>query len=228
MAKLTYDAVISLGCRCDTAFQIRNYFGIDRAYFFDWLISPLSSVINLLDNDFSDVCLRENLEIIPAPVSGPTVETVIDKKYGYALHHEFSRTPEGRISAAFEEEFAKANSKLLFLSQRLNWILSNRGRVLFVRRGGDFDIRDEIPYKNDDSCILRLNSSLRRKAPNLDFDLLALNAPQPNQGQIPENIHFRSLHGPKAGEWSDPAHNWKGSTISYSESFDSIVRGMTG
>ncbi|MFG1395267.1 DUF1796 family putative cysteine peptidase [Xanthobacter agilis] len=218
-----YDLVISLGGRCDVSFQIRQYFDLERTYFFDWLITPISSVLALLKSDFADVCLRENLKIVPAAGSGGTAQTVIDVKYGFALHHEFTRTPENRISDAFEAEIENVQAKMRVLAGRVLEALDSRQRILFVRRGGDFTMPGEIQHTPDPAFATSLHAGLKDRAPTLNFDLLAMNMPAPPEEDRPKTLIMGQVHPPLQGEWPDPTLNWRGSTKSYTAHFDRLL-----
>ncbi len=50
--------VISLGYRCEVAHRIRTRFGDDRAMPFDWLITPLSSIPLMVEDEFRQMSPR--------------------------------------------------------------------------------------------------------------------------------------------------------------------------
>ena len=59
--------VISLGSECDVSYQIAKnfqYLGIRITHFFDWLISDMDSVINLLSNEIGNILIPSNIKQI--------------------------------------------------------------------------------------------------------------------------------------------------------------------
>ena len=73
-----YDAYISLGSNCEAGFQLRRI-GYNDSSFFRWTLSPYKSTFNLIQNDFKNLFLKENL----VPVWDNMVE---DTKYKISFH----------------------------------------------------------------------------------------------------------------------------------------------
>jgi len=57
------DRFISLGRTCEVAFHIRRRLGLERAYPFDWWITPLSAIAPLLRSGFDLDISRDNLMV---------------------------------------------------------------------------------------------------------------------------------------------------------------------
>ncbi len=76
--------LISLGQRCDVAFQLRCHSGNNVAHFFDWLVSPLDSVIGAFERDF-EVFSPDHLETR----FGDGHRYVHDRVSGFTFHHQF-------------------------------------------------------------------------------------------------------------------------------------------
>lgn len=73
-----YDTYISLGSNCEAGFQLRRI-GCEESSFFRWTLSPYRSTFNLIQNDFQDLFLKENL----VPVWDNMVQ---DTKYKISFH----------------------------------------------------------------------------------------------------------------------------------------------
>lgn len=83
-----YDKYISLGSNCEAGFQFRRI-GYDESSFFRWTLSSFDSTYKLIQNDFQDVYLQENL----VPVWDNMVE---DSKYNISFHSQLlsNKDPE--------------------------------------------------------------------------------------------------------------------------------------
>lgn len=59
--------IISLGSECDVCYQIAKYYkssGIRITHFFDWLISDMNSIINILSNEIGTILIPSNIKQI--------------------------------------------------------------------------------------------------------------------------------------------------------------------
>lgn len=123
---MLFDYVISLGNYCETAYQIRRLTGNEKAYFFDWLVTPADGLIIALESDFRQVFLRQNLELWHGG------ESIIDTATNILFHHDFSRDVNGKISPeTIDVEYPERRRKIEFLIERWNNDL-REGTTLFV------------------------------------------------------------------------------------------------
>jgi hypothetical protein len=104
-----YDYIVSLGGMCQPAWNIRNCFGTEDAYPFDWLITPGSSLLKILDDDFRDALILENLEAIQ------NRDTVLCRYYEVLHHHDFPRDRARKIVADLTPYLSDLRSKYRFL-----------------------------------------------------------------------------------------------------------------
>lgn len=168
-----YDRVVSIGSNCEVTWNIRNCFGTDRAYPFDWWMTPLNSMLELLGNRFDGLFESKNLQV-PADR-----KTVVDKRYNLMYHHDFARDADGLVIVdSVDQQLAGLKKKYEFLSTRFINELDGK-KVLFVRNrcgndpaylDGDYgDIQPE-------QCI-EIHKKLAGLLPNARFDIFATNKP---------------------------------------------------
>ena len=77
---MPFSHYMSLGINCEAAFQFRRVLGRDYASFFNWNVTPIETLVRLLEADFEDICLFENL------VFEGNGTLVRDKAYDYHFH----------------------------------------------------------------------------------------------------------------------------------------------
>lgn len=135
---------------------------------FDWLVTPLPSLIAML----RDGCAQVGIEATPAD-NGNTAQC---DRYGALYHHEFPRDKNGHVvieQAALE----KLRSKLLHKMKRMDEACRSEKRTLFVRFGGHGlpaiawpYIKEEETFRSRD--MWRLWWAIKRRYPRLKFHLL--------------------------------------------------------
>lgn len=167
-----FDRIISLGCNCEVALNIRDYFGAERAYPFDWWITPFQALWNLLEGRFHDLFNINNLEV------SSDLLTVRDTYYNLLYHHDFKRADDDKIIPdTLEEQLPRVKQKYDMLIHRFFTDLQNK-RVLFIRNS-DGNIphldRDETPM--DENTFLRLYDLLEKLFPDSAISLLITNCP---------------------------------------------------
>lgn len=81
-----FDRYASLGNNCEVAFQIRRVLGKDSSGFFSWNVTPLKSLVALLENDFSGILQDGNLR------HEPDKALLYDASYQFHVHSSFSRS----------------------------------------------------------------------------------------------------------------------------------------
>ena len=126
---------IPIGTDCSVASYCRNEGLRKDAFPFDWVVAHPSAVLRILENDFSDFLVEENLIFLPPEKrilfkeDGVTVEPtddiitpVVCGKCGILFPHDFS--VEGRSFSA--------GGKYLRRIERLRHILSTNAEWCFV------------------------------------------------------------------------------------------------
>jgi len=150
--------LISLGVRCEVAFQLRQHSGDNTAHYFDWLITPPEGLLRIIRDDFpafepQNAGLRKGNER-----SG----CVVDKATGVCFVHQFPR--RGKLIAPdYLAHYPALNTKFNYLADRFRSTLRDHP-VCFVRR----DMTEEM--------ALRLEGAMRARFPKADVCFLYVNA----------------------------------------------------
>jgi|GEM_PF-3204536 len=125
-----FDLVFSAGPYCRLAFHIRRLFSQSEAFPFDWLLTPASSFLRMIDPGYY---FNLSTEQIFLTQSGQVVLNSSD----LVLHlHDFQRLPSGEISLAnIENQLDAINAKYRFLFDRLRERLKKANRCLIIFEG---------------------------------------------------------------------------------------------
>lgn len=126
---LVPDRIVSLGALCEVAYQVRRLSGSDRAYPFDWWVTPLGSVMKVLDAGAPAVFEAAQLMKVPDYGGHPALYSHLS---GTIHLHEF---PAGEDFLALEE--AEMAQRLIPKYQALHARLLGdcaQGITLFVRQ----------------------------------------------------------------------------------------------
>lgn len=125
----TVDRMISLGGRCEVAYQIRRATRSGTAYPFDWWVTPLDSVVKVLEGGFEGVFEARHLVRLP-DLDGK--KALYSSSAGTWHLHEF-RHEEDFLSYALDEVERRLRPKYAFLQSRLLEDCG-KGRTLFIRQ----------------------------------------------------------------------------------------------
>lgn len=166
---MVYDEIVCLGCNCEVTWNVRDYFGIEKAFPFDWWITPNTTLISILQNKFNDLLNFKNL------VFSSDGHTVLDAQYNVLYHHDFPRDADGNVIMENREESCRnAKEKYEYLSHRFLHDLAGK-KVLFIRNNY---INNGSPYLGyetvmpDHNYFKLLCDTLFEVVPNCNFDLL--------------------------------------------------------
>ena len=124
-----YDKLVSIGRYCQTAYQLRRFTNNTTASFFDWLGTPHDGLIRVLQRDFLDCFLLENLVLSEDGLG------VVDQTNGIDFRHTFSnpRYSHSIDLKIFALNYEVARQKADFL--RLRWRKTiRRESTLYVRQ----------------------------------------------------------------------------------------------
>jgi len=109
------DCLVSLGPNCRMTYNMREHFGVERAYPFDWWITPAASMLKMIQPGFRFHIERADLEIIPQPV----FNTVLNKRLGMLMHHDFVRENDEWVREIPDDRIDLLNAKYSALFERL-------------------------------------------------------------------------------------------------------------
>jgi hypothetical protein len=167
-----FDRIISLGCNCELALNIRDYFGVERAYPFDWWITPFQALWKLLEGRFHNLFNINNLEL------SSDLLTVRDTYYNLLYHHDFERTEDHKIIPdRIEQQLPAVKQKYDMLMQRFFNDLKNK-KVLFIRnRDGNIPHLDRDATPMDENTFVQLYDLLEKLFPDSAISLLITNCP---------------------------------------------------
>ncbi|HDR6268575.1 DUF1796 family putative cysteine peptidase [Bacillus thuringiensis] len=161
--KDSYDAVISLGAYCQTAYQLKRKKLRGSSTPLDWMISPSLKDINcLLRNQFRDFMEYKNLKI--SDVTNQYTHLIIDELYHIESHHDFPIAEQSQDPLSFYPIFKK---KLDSKIDNFNKLLLCSKKILFVRMVANH-------YE-----IVELNTVLQQLT-NSDFFILVINFSKDN------------------------------------------------
>jgi hypothetical protein len=161
------DRIISLGGKCEVAYQSRRAMSSDRAYPFDWWTTPIEAVPKLLATRFEEVFKPENLTKVPSPDRG----TVLKSLFGGTTHPHDFRFDEDIVPYDLETISNDLSPKYAFLSNRMFEDCA-RGTTLFIRQRVWHD-----PNEKDalEPIVAEILDELRKISPShrlllLDYD----------------------------------------------------------
>jgi len=159
-ARQGYDKYISLGNNCEVSFQIRRLLGWDVAYYFNWLITPLDSLIRIISNDFTDSLKIEKLNL------DFSSEMVVDTMYNISYHFPFQHISfDGSIQKFLGHVHRELQAKMNYLKNRFYQICSSEHNVLYIIKTDDRDAKAKI---------VNFQAMLKKKFPAHKFDILAV------------------------------------------------------
>ena len=114
--KKFFDNCISLGWYCGVAASMSKVGVRDFSGPFDWYWSDFRSVVELIDREFEDFFVRENLVADP---DNPKVFE--DKKYGFRCFHDV-KTDLDSDYAVIHERYRRRADRFLKALHHGNWL----------------------------------------------------------------------------------------------------------
>ena len=171
MINQEFDHIISLGSFCQTAYQIRRYFGYEKAHAFDWWVTPTCGLVELIESQFIDLFDEKNMTIVEEDAGA----AVMCSRYGLMHYHDFDDSKIAGRPTPFlvRAECTKNISKFAYLIKRL---LSVNGKVLFIRVGMGYVQHYDKNMEFDEELLKRFIAAMERILPNIEFQILLLNS----------------------------------------------------
>ena len=181
---------MSLGNFCQTAHQIRRITGDGRASFFDWLVTPATALVRVLESGFTGVFEAGNLVITEDGHS------VCDRANGLMFHHSFRKDAEDRvIPASLREDYPEQRRKVEFLISRWREMLRSEPVTL---------VWQENPTSEQ---ALRVVSAISRRNRSAEFTLLLANKGDYRTCVNHPRIRVASMPAPPGG-WTGDDASW--------------------
>ncbi len=179
--------IIPLGVNCSISHYLRSKGLRNRAFLFDWSITPMQSAIELLRNDFNGFMSDDNLVYLPpanrklfnedgeeVEVENDIITPVICKKYAMLFPHDFSGN--GR------DDFFAVQTKYRRRINRIRELLNSQTHLIFVAnevQQNDWQ-REQyklagVPFVNQyRGWREKLSTVLDTKYPDLSYELSTL------------------------------------------------------
>ena len=210
--------VISLGYRCEVAHQIRTRFGDERAMPFDWLITPLSSIPLMVEEEFRHMIDPAWLEPAEVVRRGRVVTTVVNRRYQVLIPHEFPQDAARSLAPDWREHLPQARAKWEFLAERWRSAMATEQPILFVRRGGDVRLPDKALMPTSARGHLEVLAALRSVA--RDCRLLVVDAGCDLGGT---GILTDSLETAGADDVAEDDETWSGPPQAWARVLDRVA-----
>jgi Putative papain-like cysteine peptidase (DUF1796) len=130
-----YDSYISLGDNCEIGLQFRRI-GYEHSSFFRFTASPFKSTYQIIENDFQNIFLKENL--VPRVCRDRETVMVRDTKYDIGIHAAmpYVKTEKGKNlfiqNEAFNAAYDREYSKVRYLIEKWNSLVKSDQNVLYL------------------------------------------------------------------------------------------------
>jgi hypothetical protein len=205
---VVFRRILSIGANCETAHQLRRTDRYQTASLFDWLVTPLDSVIAVLADDGA----RLATEFLSAN-EGTSVRCAA---YDVLYHHEFPRAAQDLVSFS-TDAIDRCRSKMTHKMQTLLQALSAPEPVLLIRGYPASDLGwDRFHASGTDASADDLNklaAAVGQRFPKADFRLLVLRLEPCGalQGaeRLDPRIAVRTLERPsEPGSWAASDSAW--------------------
>lgn len=172
VADCAYDHIVGLGHDCRLAYNLRRTFGFERAFPFDWWVTPLPSLVAFL-HDPSIERLYDPARLEPVMIDG-AIFAIRNADYDIELHHEFPRDRKSAVVADWREHIGQARARSDYLLSRL-LALPEGSRTLFVRSTKKSEGR--ALGQRFAPLVDEVQSALAGLFPRAEVDLLLIDAP---------------------------------------------------
>ena len=161
---MALDLAISLGPACQTAFNLRRFTGIRRAFPFDWWITPLHAAAAAIESRFELAIEPGNLEVTADRHSA------LNKAFDLLHHHDFRRVC-GSVAPLDPGAVASLKAKIAHLGGRFMSEVAAAGEVgLFLSEVMTENRYTRRPHDPRASCS-NLFRVLERTFPRTRFRL---------------------------------------------------------
>ena len=196
-----YDHIVSLGYDCRVAYNLRRTFGFERAFPFDWWVTPLPALARFL-REPSIERLYDPRHLQPFMAKGG-IFAIRNVRYDIELHHEFPRAESGLVKPDWPKHIAPAKARTHFLWRRL-LTLPTRSRLLFVRACGAAE-RKTLAADEHRRLAQEVRASLEAILPGADLELLLINGPARTGAKGILNL---KIDDPAKDQWRGTPELW--------------------
>ena len=192
---------ISIGTACNVKYQIDRFFGKKQTLFFDWLMTDMDSVINILNyyNNINELLFYDNIIRDPSqPIAGIYSQIIIKSlSFCVSIHDIDKNITKDKINDFINKYIRRFNRIIDYIKQ------SNK--IYFIRYG---EVINNIQKINFINIIKKINS-------NCNFTLVSLiennsinNIIENDNNYICININ-RYIISNGINDWHTNNLNWK-------------------
>ncbi len=178
--RLVVDRIISLGALCEVAFQARRFARAERAYPFDWWITPMAGVGKALEAGTDAVFAPEHLVKVPDYGGDRALYSRLSGTvhlHEYPKAEDFLLLGEDAIAATLQSKYAFLHRRMLDDCQA--------GTILFVRqRMAEHDPKGEAL----ETAVEQLLGQLSALGPDVHLLLLDYSEVQPHPRLIQARV----------------------------------------
>jgi hypothetical protein len=222
--KITF---VSLGYRCETAWQIREFYGQTEAYPFDWLVTPFDTLPLMIEEDFEAIADPRYLRVTQyGQGAGWSVENT---RYKLLLHHEFERAEDRTIVPHWLNGLGQVVDKFAYLRKRWTRLMNSSEQVCFIRRIGRIEIPSEQQLRTDREHYLAVFAAIRNRAPRVRPLYLFCDC---DNVPVTVNVLDVTIGFPGPADWPRIEDRWKGRTAAFQDAFRQVlspaIKGFTG
>jgi hypothetical protein len=209
----SFDAVVSLGGRCQVAHQLRRKYPSMKSKFFDWLITPDQSLIEMLGDGMTGFAIETPLCPGPSHQKSFAYVHMVEGGYGTLLSHDFLN--DGSDPGV---QWKLIKGKYDATALRFHETLGSGGRVLFVRMS--FGQSGSFGYDLGDRANLalgkKLSASISKHWPDLEYKIILVSHMK-EDAVVDGDIEV--VYAPEQLDWI-----WSGKDLDWDFLLDSRVR----
>jgi hypothetical protein len=170
---------ISLGSSCGPAMMLRDLGLRDKAYPFDWIVSPYESILESINDDFTKFFSSLNIN--------PIYNEGVTNYYGFYFPHDWPTIKKPNIYDIKSSDFVKKgiihanwNEATPIVQERYSRRIKRftnaclgQNKIFFIRTDidGDTTASLEESIKNK-SYAIKLVNIIKAKYPKLDFTII--------------------------------------------------------
>jgi len=188
---------ISIGSVCSVKYNINKYRDKCETLFFDWLMTSMNSVIDILSvDDISEILYFDNIiRDVNIPFCGNNSRIVIKSLDFCVSIHDLPRIYENNEIFEFIDKYKRRFNRII------KYIKSNE-KIVFIRAGNEgFDI------------INKFIETIKKINPNCDFTVVVICNNEKNKTEIlqQKNLLYINLNivVPSDAEWTQSFLNWE-------------------
>jgi hypothetical protein len=158
--------IVSLGYRCRLAERLRSHYRFDRAYPFDWWITPLRGGADFL-REWDASRLYDPELLVEETGRRGDIAFIRNERYGIKLQHEFPRVGGAGIAPDWRAHLDQAKARTEHLMARFDGLDDTGRRVLFVRELTPGEMGRPKP-------LARLREAILQRVPRASLSFLAV------------------------------------------------------